>query len=661
MSASSGPSAPIGTVRLSDHIKPDLVIDLPRLDSADELFRLVGDRLTAAGVVTDATAVIRELAARESSGSTGVGDGIALPHAVVADAVPRLTMAIVRVKRPVEWQAIDHQPVSLFVVIVAPPEDRPLYLRVLAEVARLLSRPRTPHALLNAGTPERVLAILDRGPGAGLLARARPVLVLAAAVLATWLLARLLLPHIQLPDTGIYRELSVARFNTEPWLTRQALTSAMFLGLVLGTLLFWRFRVAIAAVCLGTLLLLGVMDIEHAVHYMSLPTVIFIMAMMVLIKWLENLGIFRFVVLKVISRVGQSPVVLLIVLMIFSVLISGFAGEVSGILVTLGLAIEIARRTRTPILPYLLSLVFATNVGSALTLVGNPIGIYIAFAGGLTFETFLRWATPLAAVTGIAIAVTCVLLFRARLKSRSEAGISEAELSDSAANPQGIRLGFTVFAIVVLMIVLHARAETLLHLREGTLLMVVPLAALAFVVFTEQERGRQMIERGIDWWTLLFFMFLFANAACLEYTGVTTKMGYLLLEIAQRLPVTRWLGESGLTASTMILMLWGSGIGSGFIDNMPIVATLVPIVKNLGAIGLPHASILWWSLLFGGCLGGNMTMIGSSANLVAIGVYEKATGRQIRFREWIVTGTIVTVASLAIATVGLLIQIRFAR
>jgi len=134
----------------------------------------------------------------------------------------------------------------------------------------------------------------------------------------------------------------------------------------------------------------------------------------------------------------------------------------------------------------------------------------------------------------------------------------------------------------------------------------------------------------------------------------------MLLQAAERLPVTRWLGASGLTGSSLILMLWGSGIGSGFVDNMPIVAALVPIVKNLTAIGLPHASILWWSLLFGGCFGGNLTMIGSSANLVAVGVYEKATGRQVSFGEWFRYGLIIVGVSLLMATVGLLIQIPLA-
>jgi Na+/H+ antiporter NhaD/arsenite permease-like protein len=155
-------------------------------------------------------------------------------------------------------------------------------------------------------------------------------------------------------------------------------------------------------------------------------------------------------------------------------------------------------------------------------------------------------------------------------------------------------------------------------------------------------------------------MFLFANAACLEHTGVTTKLGYLLLQGAERLPLTRWLGPSGLTGSSLVLMLWGAGIGSGFVDNMPIVAALVPIVKNLSAVGLPHASILWWALLFGGCFGGNLTFIGSSANLVALGAYEKATGQHVRFGEWFRVGVIITVLSLLVATVALLVQLPMA-
>ncbi len=152
-------------------------------------------------------------------------------------------------------------------------------------------------------------------------------------------------------------------------------------------------------------------------------------------------------------------------------------------------------------MPFLLSLVFATNVGSALTLVGNPIGVYIAFAGGLTFENFLRWATPVSLIVGLVTIFLCVLLFR-HLLSKPKESISPAFTVE--ANPAEVRFGILVFLVLILLIVLHARIETWLRLGEGTMLVAAPIAALAFVIFTEQERGKILIERGVDWWTILF-------------------------------------------------------------------------------------------------------------------------------------------------------------
>jgi len=199
------------------------------------------------------------------------------------------------------------------------------------------------------------------------------------------------------------------------------------------------------------------------------------------------------------------------------------------------------------------------------------------------------------------------------------------------------------------------RSELALHLAEGSVLVAGPLFVLGIVVFAEKDRGKFLIERGIDWWTLLFFMFLFAKAACLEYTGVTPKFAHLVSLAAQRFPLPGIGG--GVTGSATVMLLWGSGISSGFVDNLPIIAALVPIAKDLAQIGVAHAGILWWALLFGGCLGGNLTMIGSTANIVAAGIYERDTGRTIRFRQWLVPGIIVTVVSLLIVTISLLLQI----
>ncbi|NPV14747.1 PTS transporter subunit EIIA [candidate division WOR-3 bacterium] len=637
---------------IASYLKPELVFDLERADSPVELFAFVAEKLTKFGV--EPATAISALAQREEAGSTGIGHGVALPHAIIPGNLSAPLFAFIRVRKGVNWHAIDSQPVKLICLIVAQENQRPEYLKLLAEISHIVAQPHLRQKLLKARDVPDLIKLLLQEPTPGFFAQYKNAFILVGAIIVTYIISRFLFPALTLPATGIYEKLGYTRFNYEPWLTREALTAAIFLGMILGTIFFWRYRVALAATSIALLLLMKVMDIESAVEYMSIPTVIFIMAMMALIKWLENIGVFRTVVARVAQHVGNSPALMLIVLMLFSIVLSGFAGEVSGILVTFGLALEIARRTKSSPLPYLLALVFATNVGSALTLVGNPIGVYIAFAGGLTFENFLRWATPVSLIAGIVTIVLCLLLFRHRL-SKPKESISSAFTVE--ADPAEVRFGIFVFIAVILLIVLHARIETWLHLGEGTMLIAAPLAALAFVLFTEQERGKILIERGVDWWTILFFMFLFANAACLEHTGVTTKLGYLILKVAEKLPITHWLGSSGLTGSSLILMLWFSGISSGFVDNMPIVAALVPIVKTLVQIGLPHASILWWSLLLGGCYGGNLTMIGSSANLVAVGAYEKATGQSLKFAEWIATGAIVTLITLVIATILLLSQI----
>jgi Na+/H+ antiporter NhaD/arsenite permease-like protein/mannitol/fructose-specific phosphotransferase system IIA component (Ntr-type) len=660
-------SEPGKTARARDHrallvqaTRPDLVIDLPDAKTAAQVFEAVAGRMAQLGLVDDAARIAAALSKREESGSTGVGNEVAVPHALIPAGPAGPVVALVRARDGVEWHAADGRPVKLIAVIVADEGQRADYMLVLADVARALLGEYHRALLLKERSAERVVRILRRPPTQSRLARYRPVLVLAGAIALAYVAGSLLMKSIQLPAGGIYEQLGFLKYNSAPWLGRQALVVAIFLGMVVGTLLFWKFRLAIVATGLAALLLVGVMNLEHMVEYMSLPTIIFVMAMMVLIKWLEDKGVFRYVVLKVVERVGGVPWVLLLILMGFSVLLSGFVGEVSGILVTFGLAVEIARRTRTPVLPYLLALVFATNIGSALTLVGNPIGVYLAFVGQLNFEMFLRWATPISLFSSIVVGAVIILMFRGRLRTRERVNLTDLEQTVEGIKPADLRLGLLTFLAVVLLIVLHARAEALLGLTEGTMLVVAPLAAVAFIIFVEQEKGKLLIARSIDWWTLLFFMFLFASAACLEHTGVTTKLGYLVMQAAERSPLTRWLGASGLTSSALILMLWGSGLASGFVDNMPVIAALVPVVKGLLAVGLPHASILWWALLLGGCFGGNLTMVGSSANLVAVGMFERVTGQSIRFGEWFKTGLVVTVVSLLAATVALMLQVALA-
>lgn len=637
----------------------NLAVDITDTVSQEEIFRRIARALVSAGVISDPTALVEELKEREKLGSTGVGSGIALPH-VISSNILKPAVMVLRLKKPLEWYSIDNKPVKLIVVLVAPEKDRNLYLTLLAEVAHSFNTPHIRTAALKAKDASTASHLLSQPPHQGFFKRNRRLILFFGLVALIFIAARAVFPLIHLPESGIYQNLGYLHFNNREWLFRQELTVTLFWAMILGTMLFWRFRVAIAASALGILLIVGVMTLERTVKFMSIPTILFIMAMMVIVRWLQNIGVFRFVVIKAVERVKGIPWLLLLLLMGFSVLLGGFADEVSAILVTFGLALEISRRTGAPLVPFLLSLVFATNVGSALTLVGNPIGVYIAFAGGISFEDFLRWATPVSAITAVIVALFCLLLYRRHFfGARYQIDPKELLRATGTIDQAKLRTGIITFIVTVCLIFLHRRLEVWLGLGDGTALVAVAMAITGFVVFYEQEKGRVLVERGVDWWTLLYFMFLFATAACLEYTGVTTKLGYLVLRFSETVAGANVTGR-GMTVPSVALLLWFSGLTSGFVDNLPIVAALAPLVKDLTRFGIPHASILWWALLFGGCFGGNLTVIGSTANLVAVGEFERATGTHIRFGEWIRVGALVTVVALFVATIALLIQIPMA-
>lgn len=334
---------------IAEHLKPNLIFDLRQIDSPAELFQFIGEKLKHLGI--EPKTIISALNRRETLGSTGIGHGVALPHAIIPDNLPGPLFVFVRVRKGVNWNAIDAQPVKLICLIIAGENQRSEYLKLLANVSRIVANPYLRHRLLKVRSVSAIRKILRQEPTPGIFAQYRMVITLLVAIVATYFLSRFFFPLLKLPVTGIYEKLGYTKFNSELWLSREALTTAVFLGMILGTIFFWRFRVALAATSIALLLLLRVMDIESAVEYMSIPTVIFIMAMMALIKWLENSGVFPVIVAAVARRVGNAPGLTLVVLMLFSIVLSGFAGEVSGILVTFGLALEIAQRARHPHYP----------------------------------------------------------------------------------------------------------------------------------------------------------------------------------------------------------------------------------------------------------------------------------------------------------------------
>jgi Na+/H+ antiporter NhaD/arsenite permease-like protein/mannitol/fructose-specific phosphotransferase system IIA component (Ntr-type) len=635
----------------------DLIFIDAQTKSRDEIFAFVAQKLKEKELIGNqpAAEIVNLLKIREQATSTGIGKGIAVPHITLKSA-RRIFGCIVKSEQGIEWDAIDGKPVKLAVFLFAPDTQRQIYLQILAEVAQVLNIPELLNKIVRAKKTNLIHQLITEGYQPNFFEKYSRAIYFGIGLVLVFLLAKFGLGYIRLPELEIYQKLDYLKFNEPYWINKEIISMVLFFSMVLGTLLFFRYRVAFGAVALSLLLVFGVMDIETTVKFMSIPTILFIIAVMVLVKWFEAKGVFKYLVVKALKYFFNSPLLLFGALMFFSAILAGLIDEVSAILITFGIAIEISRYTKISIVPFLLGLVMATNIGSAMTLIGNPIGIYLAFAGKLTFFDFLKNSTIISVITVMLVIFIVLLFYRKQVKNAGKMNLKQIEDKIEIPEKKELLTAVIVFAVFVVFIILHSFLEHLLQVEERTVLLATVLAIVGFIVLREEERGRYFIEKGPDWWTVLYFMFLFANAACLEYTGVTAKLAHLLVNAANVMPFG-FLGHLKASAGIMTLMLWSSGVLSGFVDNLPIVAALVPVVKDLTTQGIIGSNIFWWSLLIGGCFGGNLTMIGSTANLVAIGVYEKSFRKKFYFKEWIKIGFIVTIFSLLIANIILLLKL----
>lgn len=631
------------------------------------MFEKLTSVLQEHGVIRERNAVIADLVRREAVGSTAIGNGVAIPH-LMLPGLETSQVVMLRLRQAVSFDAVDGKPVSLVFLVVSPQGKRQEYLQILSALATALHHEHCIQRLNKAGDAKTVIAILTTREREGFLARNSRLLYFLGAAAIVFLLFATVLPRLSIPVNDVTLANGQLKFNEPLWVGKQIWAAGIFFTTVIGTLLFWQYRVAIAAFGLGLLLLTGTMDLATTVDFMSIPTILFIISMMVVVAWLDYLGFFRSIVTQIIVKVGPYPRRIFFILMLFSVFLGGLTGEVTGILVVATIAIALCNEMDLNPFPFVISLVFSTNIGSALTLIGNPIGIYIAFSGGLSFEDFLRWATPLSLLTTVLVAGLLLILFRrsipARAQIHSAAGANSLHANNRTGpngNASKMLIAAILFVLLIIAVGFSKRLDTALGLAANTTLVAVPLAFVGVIIFLERGQGKLLITEGVDWWTILFFMFLFAKAACLEYTGVTPKLAYQVEHLAQAMPLTFLSAESGVTITALVIITSITALASGFVDNLPIIAALVPIVKELKLIGLPHADILWWGLLFGGCFGGNLTMIGSSANMVALSVFERSEGRTISFRRWFKYGLPVMIISLLFVLLLLALQINLAR
>ena len=377
-------------------------------------------------------------------------------------------------------------------------------------------------------------------------------------------------------------------------------------------------------------LLLGLISQEEAFEGVDWNVIFLLAGMMIIANTLRRTGVFQWAAMKMIDIAGGEPVRVMLLLSALTAITSAFLDNVTTVVLMVPLTIFVAHALGITPVCFLIAEVLASNIGGAATLIGDPPNIIIGSASGLDFGAFLaNMGPPVLIIYGLYM-VMMVLFFRRDLRVSAErraeaiAMREEGVITDRRLLVQGL----VVLGLVILGFLLHG----LLHYEAATIAMT---GAVVLMLVSRAEVPDMLSE--IEWSTLLFFFGLFVLVEAL------IKVGFVRLVAHSMLGLTG--GDVGLTA---MMLLWGSGVASGVIDNIPYTATMVPIVQELGRT--MKTEPLWWSLALGACLGGNATAIGASANVIVISLAERA-GYKISFVDFLKYGLSVTLMSLVVSSV----------
>ncbi len=430
--------------------------------------------------------------------------------------------------------------------------------------------------------------------------------------------------------------------------SHQALAVSIFSASICGTLFFWEFRLSFAFLGSSILILTRTIDIENLIKFSSLEVILFLVGMMIIVGLLKEAGFFAWVVELILRIRNLTAKKFVIVISLISAVLSATTGEVVSIIFMVAAILEICDYFEVEPLPYIIISVFATNIGSAATVLGNPIGVLIATKSGLTAEDFMAKALP---ISLICLAVTLVIVIFWYRKSLS---VFDKKIKELGANeilirlisvPIGkeLKLSLGILGLTIFLITVSHRLEVLFHLENNAVLLTIPLIIAACVMIWKWQKARDFVEKDVEWWSLLFFMLLFAQAGTLKFTGATDVFASGLTQLAK-----------GNHDILLALVLWVSSIGSSVMDNVVIVVAFIPIIHSFHSLGT-GLEAFWWALLFGGCLGGNITLVGSTANIVAIGILEKEKHIKIKFMEWLGIGLVVGLMTTAVAWIVLFI------
>ena len=415
----------------------------------------------------------------------------------------------------------------------------------------------------------------------------------------------------------------------------QIISVAVFL-LVMAAIVTEKIHRTIAAVAGAVLLIfLHILNVDDAVGYIDFNTIGVLVGMMLFVAVVRNSGLFEYMAIKAAKIAKGNPWRIMLLFAVLTAILSAFLDNVTTVLLVGPMAIAITNILGIDPVPFLLAQILSSNIGGTATLIGDPPNIMIGSQAGLSFLDFITNTGPVVIIIMAAVCGCFYLIYGRRMLVEPEkmAAVMKLDETKSINDKKLLTKSVIMMVLVVVGFVCHASLgvdSCAIALASATIMMLI---------------GGQDVEEiilGVEWSTILFFTGLFVVVGGMQQTGITL-LGNALVQ-----------ATGGNAVLLMILILWGSALFSSVLDNIPFVATMIPLILSMKANGM-DVTALWWALSLGACLGGNGTLIGASANVVLSGISAKH-GHPITFGKYLKIGFPMMVLSVAISTVFLLVR-----
>ncbi len=407
-------------------------------------------------------------------------------------------------------------------------------------------------------------------------------------------------------------------------------------------------QAVVAIIAASLAIYLGLVTQEQAIDAIDFNTLFLLIGMMVIVGIMQKTGVFQYVAIVAAKAVKANPRWLLMVLSLITAVFSAFLDNVTTVMLIVPVVLLLTEQLKQNPYPFLLAQILFSNIGGTATLIGDPPNILVGSAVGLSFTDFMVNAGPAVLVTLVVMLVVFDVIWGRKLTTSENARkhLLNYEASEALQDNRLLVKSLVVLALVML----GFTAGHGLGFETGT----IALSGAALLMLLEswgkkiEEKNERVHEafHHVEWDTIFFFLGLFVVVAGLEHTGILALLADKITEVT-----------SGNFPKTGLVILWVSTIFSGFVNNIPFVATIIPVIDSMGnTFGHGEAlNPLWWSLVLGACFGGNATLIGASAN-VMVASYASRAGHGISFVKYMLHGLPLTLLTVVIANAYLWIR-----